>query len=43
MQKWFDEKLEEIYYEFKDMKNPPVPIETIREYLILEGFPLDDE
>ena len=33
-----NEKLYDIYMTFKDQKNPPVPIETIKEYLELEGI-----
>lgn len=36
-----NEKLIDIYYTFKDYDNPPVPIETIKEYLKLEGISLE--
>jgi hypothetical protein len=32
-----NEKLKDIYMTYKDHENPPVPIETIKEYLELEG------
>jgi hypothetical protein len=38
-----NEKFYDIYMTFKDHKNPPVPIETIKEYLELEGVLLNDE
>jgi len=38
-----NEKFYDIYMTFKDHKNPPVPIETIKEYLELEGVLLDDK
>lgn len=38
-----NEKFYDIYRTFKDHKNPPVPIDTIKEYLELEGVFLDDE
>jgi hypothetical protein len=31
------------YMTFKDQKNPPVPLETIKEYLELEKVSLEDE
>lgn len=34
--------LKEVYYIYKDHNNPPVPINTIKEYLELEGLFLDD-
>lgn len=37
-----NEKLLDIYITYKDNENPPVPIETIKEYLELEGISLDD-
>jgi len=37
-----NEKLLDIYMTFKDDINPPVPLETIKEYLELEGV-LSDE
>jgi hypothetical protein len=37
-----NEKLKDIYMTYKDNKNPPVPIETIKEYLELEGISLED-
>ena len=37
-----NEKLLDIYITYKDNENPPVPIETIKEYLELEGV-LSDE
>lgn len=38
-----NEKLYDIYMTFKDKKNPPVPLETIEEYLKLEKVSLEDE
>ncbi len=38
-----DKKLKAIYNQYKDQKNPPVPINTIKKYLELEGIPLDEE
>ena len=38
-----NEKLKDIYMTYKDHKNPPVPIGTIKEYLELEGVLLEDE
>lgn len=38
-----NEKLKDIYLTYKDHKNPPVPLDTIKEYLELEGVSLDDE
>jgi hypothetical protein len=43
MLKILDKKLKDIYYEYKDRKNPPVPVKTIKKYLELEGVPLDEE
>ena len=37
-----NEKLFDIYITYKDHVNPPVPINTIKEYLELEGFSLDE-
>lgn len=38
-----NDKLLNIYITFKNDENPPVPIETIKEYLELEGISLDDK
>ena len=37
-----NEKLLDIYRTYKDKKHPPVPIATIKEFLILEGVNIDD-
>jgi hypothetical protein len=37
-----DEKLLDIYMTYKDHKNPAVPINTIKEYLKLQGISLED-
>lgn len=37
-----NEKLLDIYMTYKDQKNPPVPITTIKEFLILEGVIIDE-
>ena len=37
-----NEKLKDIYITFKDVENPPVPLEIIREFLELEGVLMDD-
>ena len=37
-----NEKLLDIYITYKDNENPPVPIETIKEYLELEGVLTDE-
>lgn len=36
-------QLKRAYYTWKDESNPPIPIETIRKYLELEGIFLDNE
>jgi len=38
-----NEKLLDIYMTYKDDSKPPVPIDTIKEYLELEGIPLEDD
>ena len=38
-----DKKLKAIYYQYKDKKNPPVPIKKIKKFLELEGVPLDED
>ena len=38
-----DKKLKAIYYQYKDQKNPPVPVKKIKKFLELEGVPLDEE
>lgn len=38
-----NENLKDIYLTYKDQKNPPVPIDTIKEYLELEGVSLEDD
>lgn len=35
--------LKQAYYLYKDEKNPPVPLKTIKEYLMLEGIVLDND
>jgi hypothetical protein len=37
-----DEKLYDIYLTYKDHENPPVPIDTIKEYLELQGISLEN-
>ena len=37
-----NEKLLDIYITYKDDINPPVPLETIKEYLELEGVLTDE-
>jgi hypothetical protein len=37
-----NENLKDIYITYKDHKNPPVPLEIIKEYLELEGVLLED-
>jgi hypothetical protein len=41
MSKTFEDKLLGIYLNYKYRKNPPVPLELIREYLELSGVNLD--
>jgi hypothetical protein len=41
MSKTLEDKLLAIYLNYKDKKNPPVPLELIREYLELFGVNLD--
>jgi len=36
-----NEKLLDIYITYKNHENPPVPLDTIKEYLELEGIILD--
>jgi hypothetical protein len=43
MLKKLDRKLKAIYYKYKDKKNPPVPVKTIKKYLELEGVLNEDE
>jgi hypothetical protein len=38
-----NEKLLDIYMTYKDHKQPPVPVDTIKEYLVLEGISLDEK
>jgi hypothetical protein len=33
--------LKQAYDQYKDVKNPPVPIEEIKEYLELEGIEIE--
>ncbi len=35
--------LKQVYYHYKNYKNPPVPLELIKEFLELEGINLKDE
>jgi hypothetical protein len=37
-----NEKLKDIYMTYRNHENPPVPLDTIREYLELEGVELDE-
>lgn len=37
-----DEKLYDIYLTYKDHENPQVPIDTIKEYLELQGISLEN-
>lgn len=39
----FIEKLKVIYQTYKDEKNPPVPVEDIREFLELSGITLEED
>jgi hypothetical protein len=34
--------LKAIYNQYKDKKNPPVTVKTIKKFLKLEGIPLDE-
>lgn len=36
-----NEKLKDIYMTYKDHENPPVPLDTIKEFLELEGISLE--
>lgn len=38
-----DKKLKAIYNQYKNQKNPPVPVKTIKKQLELEGVKMDDE
>lgn len=42
MSKEFKNLLKKTYLQFKDHKNPPVPLLEIKEYLELEGVNLED-
>lgn len=37
-----DNLLKEAYHSWKDDPDPPIPIETIKEYLALKGVRVDD-
>lgn len=39
----FIDKLKDIYHEYKDDENPPVPVKDIREFLELSGIPIEDD
>jgi hypothetical protein len=43
MLKKLDKKLKAIYDQYKDQKNPPVPVKKIKKFLELEGVPLDED
>ena len=43
MLKKLDKKLKAIYDQYKDQKNPPVPVKKIKKFLELEGIQLDEE
>lgn len=34
--------LQEAYHSWKNHPNPPIPLETIRDYLALEGLQVDE-
>ena len=38
-----DKKLKAIYIQYKDQKNPPVPVKKIKKFLELEGVSLDED
>ena len=35
--------LKKAYHSWKDDLDPPIPLETIKEYLVLEGVHLDED
>ena len=37
------DNLKDIYHTYKDHKNPPVPVNTIKKYLKLSGIPLEKD
>lgn len=43
MSKELNELLRKAYQRYINDPNPPVPVATIKEYLELEGIPLEDD
>jgi hypothetical protein len=43
MARSLNDKLKDIYHTYKDLDNPPVPVDLIKEYLELSGVELRDK